>query len=331
MTLFRKYFLFLSAFNIFAIIFAAENLHLSHLELFPGRGLEPVLLKYPYAEISPKDKEHCLFLTESCYTILNHDDTEKTSVLVGPLYPCQFLCLRFERQTIIAHISSESNFSELLYTIKKQFTECSPSQITGELYTTHMEGYDKKYLYNGSLSWQMLTEGRSQLEELKKKKDILLESFNIPNRSQIKAYKFTPDKTDDEYGNYLSAYKYVIVKIINEKPVLFNTSLMAENFFGGSSDLPIEHRRSIIYHALENIERPAVNLHFEKYKTDDNCSTYGTVSCYHIKKEYIGAQIQTYWPSQSSNISENENADQGAIVFTMDELLNGKQMSCIVQ
>ena len=49
------------------------------------------------------------------------------------------------------------------------------------------------------------------------------------------------------------------------------------------------------------------------------------------KKEYIGAQIQTYWPSQSSNISENENADQGAIVFTMDGLLNGKQMSCIIQ
>ncbi|RTL06854.1 hypothetical protein EKK58_04030 [Candidatus Dependentiae bacterium] len=271
---FKKKLIILNIIVSCSAIVASQKSPVSYLELFPGKGLEPVFLGHPYSSITPEEKKNCLLLQETCYTVL--DNNSNHCALVGPLQPCQLLLLDFGKKTVVAHISSQSNLQDLLNKIKEEHPNIDSSTITGELFTNDSLTYDQEIFTTKGLTYKKLYQGRSQLQELKKNKDAIINTLNIPNRNQINALKFKSTKEDFALGNYEFAELFVLIKMINQKPAIFNTCPMAEEYFGNFSDLPIRERFAENSKLLNKILSPA----FVNFQNKD--AAYGKIPFYYI-------------------------------------------------
>ena len=231
--------------------------------------------------MTEQEKRRSLYLPEGCYTFLENTQ-EHACVFLGPLHPSQLLSLCINNKIIVAHISPNSNVNELLNTIKQICPLYDSSKITGELFTNN------SLLYNNIITdpsniektfcLKKIYQNRTQIEELKLNKDKVIEAFNIKDRNQIKAYKFTSPKKDFELGNYELAELYVFIKMINNQPYIFNTCPMAEQYFGDFSHLPIEDRCDNIIKSQNS--RP--NPFYANQQPEDKLFFYGALPCHYI-------------------------------------------------
>lgn len=249
--------------SITSITFASEKpagkiLPISYLELFPGKGLKPVTLNYPYYSPTQEEKNKSVYLQEGCYTILEKEDD---CALVGPLQPCQFFSLSINEKTVVAHLSADSNLPQLLVTVKNTFPDYDSSKITGELFTNNWLLYDlclcRDKVTGKTFSYRQFCHNRTQNDDLKFKKDLILKELGIQDRNQIKAQKFTTSKKDFELGDYESAELFVFIKINNHnKPTVFNTCQMAEKYFGDFKHLPLAERYQKTMGICQSIQNP---------------------------------------------------------------------------
>lgn len=208
----------------------ATELPVSYLKLFPEKELQPIILGYPYCSMTSTEKDNAIFLGEGCYTILESKDD---CALVGPLRPCQLIVLNLKNgPSVVAHASSEANLQELLYTIMNTYPACNFQETCGELFTVHHPKYDEQFRF--------LYENRSQLEELKHKKDLIIKTFNILERTQIRARKFTPQKEHYNTIKYACAQFYVWLKRYCEKANIYNICPITENCWAETSNLPAQ-------------------------------------------------------------------------------------------
>jgi len=215
---------------------------ISPLELFTGKGLVDVTLAREYYSPTQDEKTNLKYIQEGCFTVL---EKENDCALVGPIRPCQLITLSNNQKIIVAHLVYNASLSSLLAQTKQEFGSCDLSQTTGTILTVTDPDYDKKSTYFDvfHLSQKDKYEGRTQLEEVKKTKDTILKTFNIKNRTQIDAHKFTSKKQDLELGNYEFAEVYTFVKYSTaEKALIYNTCPMAEDIFGNFQSLPIRNR-----------------------------------------------------------------------------------------
>lgn len=204
--------------------FIQDNISL--LELCPGKGLEKVILPYPYYHMTKQDKES-LFLMEGNYTILETNQC----ALIGPLRPCQLFFLEIPTtpsQTLVAHIAAASQFLALLTQIKQEYAYCNLAQATGTLFTTYYRNYDNNTLElvdDSPISFKELYNNKSQLEELNSNKQLICNTFNIPN-ANIKTLFFIDEPKDFELSLYHTVSSFIFVK----DGKLFNTYPFIEDY-----------------------------------------------------------------------------------------------------
>ena len=133
--IYNKHFSLFYLLSVTLIAFSSEKSPVSYLELFPGKGLEPVALGHQYHHMTEEEKRSAKFVLEGNYTLLAD---ENDCALVGPLQPCQLLTLDIENITVVAHLSMNSNVPALLDTIKNDFSHIDLSTITGEIFTNKL-------------------------------------------------------------------------------------------------------------------------------------------------------------------------------------------------
>jgi hypothetical protein len=277
---YNKQFSLLLLLSAISITFTSEKTSekgsLSHLELFPGKGLEAVTLAYPYHSPSDAEKYNCVYLPEGCYTILDPEKKD-SCILVGPLNPFFFLYLSIDKQTVVAHIPVNGNLPELLETIKKNFSNYNALKITGELFCNdflainNFKDMSLTEIFQITSAFQLLYYPRTQIQELNFNKDLIMRAFDIKNENQISVNFFTPSNTD--LGAYTFAHLFTFIKIINQKAAIFNTCPLAESFFANYKEIPIPAR----IHLFKKMISLLLNPFYEKQKDDINLAAYGSL------------------------------------------------------
>lgn len=261
---YSKFFKFLFCFSIISTIFTSEKLPSSFPKIFPEEDLQRVTLPYPYHSMTKEEKSSIL-IQEGNYTILEED----SSVLVGPLRPCQLIVFIFKNgPTMVAHATYNSNFTELLNNIKKQYSHYNFSEIIAELFTVDYDDYTSSIhtVDRKSYSFKDFYEGRSQEEELNFKKKIIKESFNIQNDTQIQLKKFIPDRTCYTALKFFFAPMYVFIKRSSGKTICYNTCPLTENYWGDVTSLSIKEFDQKIKEI--SLERIYSNLFIQKVIAD---------------------------------------------------------------
>ncbi|HTM06091.1 MAG TPA: hypothetical protein VL201_02530 [Patescibacteria group bacterium] len=266
--------------SVISVTFTSERAPISLLELFPGKGFENVSLGHPYHHMTDEEKANSVYLQEGCYTILDNTQ-EGACALVGPLQPCQLFYLSINDKTIIAHVSLESSFSLLLTTIKDQFAQYDISKISGELFTNKTILYNslilKDFTTKKMVSFCERSQGRTQIQELKYNKDLIINTFGIQDRTQILAHQFTSSKKDFELGKYEAAELFVFIKIRNNEAAIFNTCPLAEKYFGNFDHISdLVKRHQTFEQARKNIQNPFFVSVQQKLSTISYSSLYGS-------------------------------------------------------
>jgi hypothetical protein len=248
---------------------------ISHLELFPGKGKQSVLLPAPYRSWTDCDRKNMKIVQEGNVCTLKK---EGDCALVGPIHPCLMDVLHLGNTTVVGHVPFNADISSFIDIAKQEFEIGEPdyalSKITGTIFTNHCTVYEDPcaQIGNSVFSWKDFYQGRTQREEIKKTKDTIVDRFGIKDRAQIDGSKFISKKKDYELGNYELAELYILVKHnIAAKPSLYSTCPMAENM-ENFRNLPIPERLTKFE---ETLERIASTNPYRKQFTKEDRSVYG--------------------------------------------------------
>jgi hypothetical protein len=262
-------------------IFTSENIgiipqkpHNSFLKLFDNEDFESVALLFPYIHMSEEIKNNHMYLQEGCYTVLQNSVTDPY-ILVGPTHPGQIFYLLIDLKVVIAHVAFNFNFLTLLNDIIKHFPNHDMSDIKGRLFTTKCYTYDKPTRdIDGKLySYKDIYQNRSQEEELKKNKQLIIDTFKIKNRSLISATIFKPGKRS--LGNYPFADLFYLINPLSKG--IFSICPIHENCLGISNNVSIKEKCMQYYFALEKLDNPA----FKESKNTD--SIYSSKSFLYVE------------------------------------------------
>lgn len=206
------------------------------------QGDDKIPLPFAYYSPTQKEKNYLKIVAEGEYTVFNSTDD---CAVVGPLSPCQLVALDNENTTIVGHLAYSANLSTLLNAAQQTFKGHDLSKTRGNVLTVSLgtkEYVEPRNQVDGYLfSIKDCYQGRSQLEELKKVKDTIIDTFGITNRTQINANLFKPKKID-YINEYELATHCVFLKKTERGTCLFSICPMAENIYGEFTNLPLEER-----------------------------------------------------------------------------------------
>jgi len=239
-------------------IFTSENIgiipqkaHNSSLKLLDNEDFKSVALPFPYKHMSEEIGNNLMYLQEGCYTVLQNFETDPY-ILVGPTHPCQILYLLIDLKVVVALVAFNFNFLTLLEDIIKHFPNHNMSDIKGRLFTTKCYTYDQPI--GGELySYKDIYQNRSQEEELKKNKQLIINTFKIKNRSFISATIFKPGERN--LGNYPCADLFYLINPLSKE--IFSICPIHENCFGISNNMSIKEKIIQYYFALKKLDNPA--------------------------------------------------------------------------
>lgn len=263
---FKKNYLCYLGVCVFGFLSAMEKCPVSYLELVPGQGKKPVALAHPYASITAEERSNSVYLQEANYSKFDHEQDEGKCIIIGPLQPCIGVFLTFlnnesnKKITYIAHLSLQSDLSDLLEKIKKDVSAYDQASITGKLFTNKVLRYKEKLLFDGKkrLSYYEAYGCREQSQVMRDYKTSILNAFGIVNRDQITGLIFTSNKKDFELHDYELAELFLKVSIFGNNLIINNTCPMAENYFGYFNNiLSINERWQKSEQARASIVNPA--------------------------------------------------------------------------
>lgn len=223
-------------------------------------------LSYPY--ISQAISPNTQYIPTSSYTILTQPGQ---GALVGPCTPNQ-LCVITHKdaasesdenipQTFVCNLGYNSNFSDLLATIKESLGNYNPENIKATLYTAYdflyTEGTICDKANNRVISTQMAYQDRSQKEELAYNKSLIqkilgpLPSEHItltfmplyfafllqfyPKDAETFTYTGEPDKSLVKYP-FAKDYCYISINPETHTPEIRSFCPLAEKYFGDLLD-----------------------------------------------------------------------------------------------
>lgn len=104
----------------------------------PDGKMEEVKLPFEYRSLTPTEKKTAVWVPEMFYTVLG-GDSKITSALVGPLFPCIVIAVRYEPldKVIVMHLYiKRSKPEQVLEIMKKEFgSDIDPAGIRVLLFT----------------------------------------------------------------------------------------------------------------------------------------------------------------------------------------------------
>lgn len=252
-------------------------------------------LSYPY--ISQAISPNTQYIPTSSYTILTQPGQ---GALVGPCTPNQ-LCVITHKdaasdenipQTFVCNLGYNSNFSDLLATIKESFGNYNPENIKATLYTAYDFLYTKGMISdtrnNCIISRLIAYECRSQQEELAYNKSLIqkilgpLPSEHItltfmpqyfafllqfyPKDAETFTYTGEPDKPLIKYP-FAKDYCYIRINPETHTPEIHAVCPIGEKYFGNWLDKSIEERCMELYKKIDSLNEKVDNASIEYGKT----------------------------------------------------------------
>lgn len=173
-------------------------------------------LAFPYHPV--KQGQRIKYIHQKAVGMLTETDD---FMVIGPLKPCIGIVLYYEGQILGVHKDNSSDIQSLAE-FYRLLHVTDPAKIIGTLYTAELSSEEWER------DWKSVYEGRSQIQEVRKTKQFLTNTFGIPSPN-IRAILYRLDKPSSFYGNYFDAFTNLLV---NKKGDVFNTSFYTEDIMG---------------------------------------------------------------------------------------------------
>lgn len=170
-------------------------------------------------------------------------------------------------KTLVLHKHYSNSIDSIINLARQELSIKNPQDIRGFLFTTNMRNYEE----SGTKSRH---QGKSQLEELKFLKDSLINAFNIQDRTQITANKFTSNLTDGQLGDYEFAELSVLV---DSHLQLKSICVMHEGIFGDFSSIPLDDRVQYTIRLDAEKAQQLLRQHFLGKVTNEQLNSYNNV------------------------------------------------------